>query len=636
MDSNNQSVYSKSKAKKFPKNVYKGKKPSPLILPQLKDPNFNTFSARHVDLGEEMKFSSDPNRKVRANGLSPISPSSEDHFAPLTPLLDSPKTHKSNKIILVKKPKIKNSPLNHNKHENLEPITQNSHDKGLIPTSSSSFNLESKLQKVLEPNLSSEIALASSESHSIENEDDRSLDQAKENMNNWHCDKDLEYIKISTNEGLSDIFLDENEAKEIIKNDVEIWKEKHEKLEEVYYNDTNALKKTIERFKLKHRVICEERDRALEKLESVNSKHENCKKLIEEKDKYYKKEIGIFETRLSNALESANSKNYELIQTVECINRNTKIKREQDAFINELQEKVKVLSDVNAIYINELNSLKSSLELCQKDLKLERKKSSSADSLIKDLSAAKCQILSLEETKKSLKSQLEFINTNYKNLQESFNRYQERVSENEKTLKATIEKLKTDHQSLPNSPAPIIIPQDLPKLRRFSTITSNNHDQLSQDTIKKLMIKVASLEQQAALNQQEIDKNSRDQAYYKKVIEERNIFIGRMEQQFLNHGIEKQDAVRKNVLKEIETFFENYRNDSKIAAGTYECNMCKMRKVKLVLWPCGSIDCKRGVSLIDNCLECKTPVRINEIEVLKEIFKEFKKNFLGSEEAKIS
>ncbi|OMJ73682.1 hypothetical protein SteCoe_27589 [Stentor coeruleus] len=633
MDSNNQSVYSKSKAKKFPKNLYKGKKPSPLILPQIKDPNFNIHSSRHLDLGEEIKFSSDPNRKVRANGLSPISPSSEDHFAPLTPLLDSPKTHKSNKIILIKKPKIKKSPSNYNKHDNLEPISQNSHEKDLIHTNSSSFNLEAKLQKISGSNLSSEIAIINSEPHSIENDEEKSLDQVKENINNWHCDKDIEYIKITTNEGLSDIFLDENQAKEIIKNDAETWKEKHIKLEEVYYNDTNALKKTIERLKLKNRMICEERDKALEKLENISSKHENCGRIIEEKDKCYKKEIAVFETRLSNALETANSKNYELIQTVECANRNNKIKREQDVIISELHEKSKALSDVNTMYINELNSLKSSLESCQKELKAERKKSASTDTLIKDLSAAKSLILSLEETKKSLKSQLEFINTNYKNLQESFNRYQERVLENEKTLKATIEKLKTEYPSSPN-PLPIIIPQDLPKLRRFSTITSNNHDQLSQDTIKKLMIKVASLEQQAILNQQEIDKSLRDQAYNRKVIEEKNVIIGRMEKQILNNVIEKQETFRKNIFKEIDMFFENYRKNRQIVTGTYECNMCKIKKVKLVAWPCDNVDCKRGVSLIDNCLECRTPVRINEIEVLKELLGEFKNNFLVFEETK--
>lgn len=642
MDSNSPSMHSNSKLKKRRKDIEQNKKQSPFVLPQLRETNINASTTKHAELIEDIKISSDPNRKLRLNGLAPLSPNSDGHFTPRSPMLDWPKTLKSDKTILNQQAKIKKGMFLYHKLEsileNIDSLSLNPQEKDLIKIHFPSLDLHEKLDKLTVKTRKNDAFLNSTEGKNTIF-DDR-YDHTKEHKSELIHFKSLDYIKETIDEQLSPIIINDNEEKESIIKDNEGWKEKYIKLEEVYYNDTNDLKKKIEGLKSKCEMLKEGREKILEKIEVMNAKYENCQKMMMEKDKFYKKEVAGFEGRLNEALGDVCDKNYELIQTIECVNRNNKIKKEQETMICELQDNIKRLNDVNCLYISEMSSLKNALESCQKDLKAERKKIITLESLSKDLSAAKSCIFSLEESKKSLKAQLDFISINYKTLQESFSKYQERVSENEKTYKTTIEKLKTNNPSPPNDLFPILSPQDLIKIRRNSTIVSNTHDLIPQNTLKNLMSKTTLQEQQLIFYQQELEKSSKDQAHNRKLIEEKNLIIAHMEKQILKNNFDIEDKIKKNVLNEIEKFLRRYKKMNKNASRVFECKVCEMRKVKLVLWPCESLDCKRSVGVIDNCSECGIPVRVTEIkvvnELLKDLLKEFKLIYLKFDDHKSS
>ncbi|OMJ73681.1 hypothetical protein SteCoe_27588 [Stentor coeruleus] len=567
MDPNNPSVYSNTKLKKLRKDMGQSKKQNPLVLPHLRESNINSNATKHSEILDDIKISLDPNKKLRLHGLGPISPNSDGYFTPRSPILDWPKTLKSDKNMLSQQAKIKKGVFLYHKLENilenLDSLNLNPQEKDLIKIHFPILDLQEKLNKLTGKNEKYDTFPNNTEAKSIIF--DEKYDFIKEHKTELGFYKNLDYVKETSDEQIIPVIIDDKDS---IKNDIEGWKEKYMKLEDVYYNDTNDLKKIIEGLKMKNEVLKEGREKALEKIEIINAKYENCMKVMEEKDKMYKKEIAGIEGRLNDTLEDLCDKKYELTQTIECVNRNNKIKKEHEAMICELQDNIKRMNDVNCMYITEMTSLKSALENCQKDLKAEKKKSSTLESLTKDLSGAKSCILSLEESKKSLKAQLDFITINYKTLQESFLKYQERVSENEKTFKTTIENLKTS-TSPQNHSFPLLTPQDLIKIRRNSTIVSNTHDLIPQNTIKNLMNKTALQEQQLIFYQQELEKSSKDQVHNRKLIEEKNLIITHMEKQILNNKFDLEDEIKKNVLKEIEIFLKKYKKMNKYSNGIF-------------------------------------------------------------------
>ncbi|OMJ79207.1 hypothetical protein SteCoe_20807 [Stentor coeruleus] len=412
--------------------------------------------------------------------------------------------------------------------------------------------------------------------------------------------------------------------KVLVVNDYDKLMKKYHQLEEEYYSDTNTLKKKLEKRKAKLKNLKLDYDKSLGKNEILASKHESLQELIKDKDKIFKSRIDEFQVRIQEIEEAKRVNNIELVQATDYMQKVKSLMKEKELIIIELNSKVAFLSELNANYITEIQTVKSQLKRSQKELEIEKKNYGLIETDIKELNNYKSQKEYLEQSLDSLKQNLDYVNTNYKDLQKNYIILQTKSEEKETILKETIEKLK-------DQPSPSFnLIREPRKARRNSTCALHIFEDPSQEQEQKLKLikKISILEDQISDYQRNLEKAYKDIEYHKKKIEEKNY---EFEHVMKKTDIEingKIEETRKLALKDFFRFLIEFKKNKQSSLDMIQCNMCKKCNIRTVLWPCGNSGCKRSLSLEEECLNCRIPSKLMELKVFDELIQNFQDNYL--------
>ncbi|OMJ65514.1 hypothetical protein SteCoe_38079 [Stentor coeruleus] len=418
--------------------------------------------------------------------------------------------------------------------------------------------------------------------------------------------------------------IESGENVEILKNRIDELTKKCESLEKVYSNDNSSIKRQLEAKNKEFNILHSQHEELALEFETLSKKHEICLKNLLENDKKHLKDIEEYKDQLKKAFDDMYQAKLEVKQTFEYMRKNNSLTKEKEEKISMFKTQIAELSSLNEKYVSELFDLRTALKSCEASLESEKERSLSLEKNLQELKKIASENAILKQSLKNATENLNFVDSAYKNLQISYSKSQQKAIEAEAILKSTIEKLKkTQIQPQP----------EVQKLRRFQTMTSSS-DALTFDNTQKLNQKTTMLEETLQNLHFINEKQAKDLLYNKKVIDEKNTIISQLEKKLSNCLEQNNQEIRKNVLKEVQKFLEEYKRDVKKLADTTKCRTCIKESVRLVLWPCGADMCRRTLSFEDKCPDCEYPIKSADMKMFKGLMKEFKNAYLASEEVK--
>ena len=208
----------------------------------------------------------------------------------------------------------------------------------------------------------------------------------------------------------------------------------YSKLEEIYYSDTNSLKRDNEKLKM-----------TFKKQDSENltlkSRLETLSKNLEESEKKSLAKLEEYENKLNSAVATLKDKNSELFTISEILRKAQNEKRNKDDVFKELHRQIRILTESNKILENDLNCQKRELKIVSDSLALEKEKIKLFESQSTEYISMKEKFENLEETLKSCQKSSEFTTQNYNMLKEKYNELKEKFKEKQELLKETQDKL---------------------------------------------------------------------------------------------------------------------------------------------------------------------------------------------------
>ncbi|OMJ70572.1 hypothetical protein SteCoe_31427 [Stentor coeruleus] len=141
----------------------------------------------------------------------------------------------------------------------------------------------------------------------------------------------------------------------------------------------------------------------------------------------------------------------------------------------------------------------------------------------------------------------------------------------------------------------------------------------------KLLRKTSNQEDEIINLRQELEKIHKDLAYSKKLIEEKNLQINRMESKQKDHiALEIEETYKTANL----SFKKFLKKQKKILSDSYvliNCSICKTQTILSMKTPCAnSSQCQKSLSREVNCLKCQSPIKKVELSILSDLLKFFK------------
>lgn len=452
-------------------------------LPQIKDPSTPLSSNKFIKFVEESKFHEKCQSYSRSqNLLTPVNKDDDYKIRLKSPSFTSHAESKA-KTIAESQIKTKSSSYGNNLHINLEPTTYRKYSEEIQYSESETITPQSDRKNTSVANIKGF-------------EDESPPDFAKSH-------NDIEVI--------------ENLKAQLHSFDV-----KYSKLEILYQNDTNGLKKDIEKLRNENKKLTSD-------MESLKCKIEKSNKICEEQIKANQNKSLTYTKEALELQEIMSKKNYEITQLGDMLKKSQMEKRDKEEIIRSLQNQVKSLQDgikaENEAFLSTQKKFKNACNEYEKE-KLKFSKSQEKLQKYKEL---KENYKALEEKLNETVSCMNFVNSNLKDTQMSFAQYKQKAEESEQSLKEHIIKLQQSSQE-PNN---FNWNREKVKLRKNLTLIGLPLMKNSDQSSSQLNSKILSLENQLLVSNQQIGKMARDIQYYKQIVEEKNKFIQYIENKTL-------------------------------------------------------------------------------------------------------
>ncbi|OMJ67659.1 hypothetical protein SteCoe_35124 [Stentor coeruleus] len=397
---------------------------------------------------------------------------------------------------------------------------------------------------------------------------------------------------------------------------------KYKNLEEIYTKDTNMLKKKLEKKKYKLEMLKKEHSNFVNKYEDVNEKYKITLKELEETEAKNKSLMGEFQNKITEMTEKLITKEMELMHTTNSIQKIKHDKKKNEELQREYQEKTKSMLEANDSLKLELTSLKNLYQVLQSDLIAEKQKSALFDNTRLELISTKEAYSNLEENLKVSQQNLEFVSSNYREIQQKFSAFQEKALETENALKSTIDKINL-------SPGNIQFNGSIERSRsrKFSSISKGSNDSGQTDNFARLINKITKLEEKNLGLQQEVMKINQDLAYYKRILDEKNTFLAVMEKKIETQAEDCEDKAFNNCVGDILKYFKEYKQRLKRDADWGMCASCKSKSQKL-----GEFCSKKSISknlcnTLSKCFECDTYKKVLGLKGIREVIMAFKNEY---------
>jgi myosin heavy subunit len=380
------------------------------------------------------------------------------------------------------------------------------------------------------------------------------------------------------------------------------------KLEEMYWIDTNSLKRENEKLKLTFKKLDADNLNLKGRVESlVKNLEELQKKSYEKTDEY--------EIKLNAINANLKEKNTELYSLSEILRKIQNEKRVKDDTFKELQRQISILTQSNKILENDLNCQKRELKIAAENLFNEREKLKLFEDQSSEFLSMKEKFEGLEDSLKSTQKTLEFTTSNYSSLRAKYSQLKTRFKEKEEILRETKEKL-----SEASSPTiPVSNPQRLRRTLTLSTVSSSGDTQ-QKENFARLYSKISNLEEELQSERLEKEKFKKNFEYSKKITDEKAEIIQKLEknaQKDIEDGINLAKEALGVKIKELSGRCHWFL---RVLSEKLRCEKCKITdSVKFSGLNCDHLLCKNCAMFLDSCPCCTNGGKVIKLNVLSSV-----------------
>ncbi|OMJ70570.1 hypothetical protein SteCoe_31425 [Stentor coeruleus] len=629
------------------KNSNQSPKEVSLALPPLREGACQTIPEKHFFIAEDKQL---PSKQKNSNGklCSSVSPVSNDSINKGCKFSNWTSSCKHEKPSKIHEPKIKKTNIPCSEisrlHDKIDSPSLSPHEREKVKTFSMLCDTDEKLsihQK----------ALNAENLDSVFEKNVKELEIADNEINQTHIKEIISFLKL----------------------EISILNKKYTKLDEVYCMDTNILKKKIESQKNKYKQLEIDYKNICEKYEKDNNRYDYLLKKMHDTEKNYKTEIDNYVNKINELNEKSKCTNLEFINTVEYMQKIKSDRKEKEEDDREKDEKIESLIEYNNGLKTQITNLSNVLKNTLMELGEAKKDIELLEIETKELKDSKRDYLALEEKLKFMMINLDFANTNYKELQQSFILFKEKATVTESSLRLKIEKLS------PTSPINSSTQSnERSKLRRFSTQATKITENLSQESLQKfsnersklrfstqatkitenlsqeslqkffkkasnlddelsnlrheLFKKASNLDDELSNLRHELEKSNKDLAYSRKQLDEKNSLISQIEfknSDTMAKSIEEAD--KASILKFVK-FLNKQKKITENAFFLIECEECENQIVSSMHMPCeNSFQCKKNILTEKNCAKCRGALKKAELSIMTEVIKSFKQKYANED-----
>ena len=380
------------------------------------------------------------------------------------------------------------------------------------------------------------------------------------------------------------------------------------KLEEMYCQDTNSLKREIERLKsiIKRHDIDTSSYRS--RIDQSASEIEDLQKRLSQLTKEKETLINQYEENLSKKIS-------EVFQMNEIINKLKLDRKSKDESIKDLQRQVLVSTNFNKILEADLNDTKKQLARVQESSETSTRKLYLFDTQSQELSDIRNSKSELEEKLKEAQRSFDFVNNNYKVLQNKYNDAKEELEDKIFQLHETLTKL-NESNSAGKSPAK-------PALRRtFTMNSSNSNPEAQKDNFNRLYSKISHLEEEVNFEKMEKDKIARNLEYCKKIIDEKLQIVAKLEHKIQSDYLMQIEVVKESLAASVAEHLDKCEQGLGEIQTVLTCQKCKSScSSKFISWDCEHIFCKLCAMFRESCPCCSSGSRVVKLKILKNVYK---------------
>lgn len=380
----------------------------------------------------------------------------------------------------------------------------------------------------------------------------------------------------------------------------------YQKLEDLYYSDTNELKRELEKLR-----------QARKKLESENlglkNKVESLGRNLEESEKKGSGKASEAEEKVLGLQAELKDKNGELFQVSEMLRKMQIEKKSKDEGMKELHRKLAIASESLRIVENDLNYHKRELKIVNDGLVLEKEKSKQLTQQLTEYSSLKEKCEIQEEAIKSLQKSSDFTLLNYNTLKSKYITLKENFTQRESQIKNLQEKS--------SEPSSAMLPPNKQKLRRTVTLStiSSNSDSQQRENFQRLISKIMNLEEELQSEKFEREKTKKDLEYCKKQLTEKIEVFETMKKSMADETKVKVKETKDQIVGKIKEICGKFEWYLRTLGEKFMCQHCKVNNcASLTSVACGHLYCKSCAVFADLCPCCSLKSKTMKIKVFKE------------------
>ena len=382
----------------------------------------------------------------------------------------------------------------------------------------------------------------------------------------------------------------------------------YSKLEEIYYADTNSLKRDNEKFKMTFKKQETENF-------SLKSRIETLSRNLEENEKKYLARLEEYETKLNSTSAILKEKNSELFTISEMLRKLQNEKKSKDDTFKELHKEIKYLAESNKKLESDLHFHKRELKIANDNLLLEKEKVKLFESHSDEYVSMKEKFENIEENLKNCQKSSEFTTQNYNSLKEKYNSLKEKFMEKEEMLKETQDKVSETNNTL------ITVGNGPQRYRRNFTLStvSSNGDMQQRENYARLYSKISTLEEELQSERIEKEKFKKNCEYSKKLINEKSEIILQMEKKVENEVRERVILAQESLSTKIKELGGRCYSYLRLQSEKLRCEKCKIENiVSFKGLNCPHLLCKSCTMFMDCCPLCSSS-KLIKLSLLKSL-----------------
>ncbi|OMJ81929.1 hypothetical protein SteCoe_17520 [Stentor coeruleus] len=381
-------------------------------------------------------------------------------------------------------------------------------------------------------------------------------------------------------------------------------KNKYEGLEEIYFSDTNMLKRETEKKKQKYKKLKEDHKLLAQRYELLNEKYrEKAEGIAKFKESFDENKFKL--EKVSKDLEYQQFLNSRVLNGVK--DYNNRLIKEDVETVQVLLEKKSEFENFIKKQDQEIRELKKIIDGKNAEIDKQKEKIKTLQLNVIEMTNFKEKNVKLKKKLNKAKNALDNAVLDCKNISLTHTESIKRFSQAENDLKTTINNL---------SYATSLKLERISKIKVLKNPTCyKGLYENADDNFKKLSKKVEILENDLLVCKEENQKLLKDLEYMKKITEEKNARIEMIEKKCMENDENKVNQAKQVTLKSVAKIIKKYEKKVENLIFDVYCNKCTESLEK------NTDDSKENL-----LLSCPHKL-LNDCEIFGEFAKEFRSEF---------